>query len=363
MRKDGFAGYFVKCSGGGKWTLFRCTVQDGKRISVRIQDDRVDAMNRRGLTKEAAGEQLRAMARKMTLAERARDRAVMAGYNLRLLERYLEEVVGVRPLKDPAAAKNLYTRAVRLVGDISLRTATQPELQRIVNRTRGHAQKKLITALRGLLEFAGRSGVELHARFEDEEIQYLLPTEWAQVRAEVPADQGLLAALLDLAWATGLRNGELHGVSAGDMVAEGVIYVQRQRLTDAMAAERGRQTDIPKNRRKRKVVIMGDEGLKAWDTWTSVGDDERRVWRVKAGEWLQGVTQRLWPRVTRTHGRMHMLRASHAVELIGRGVGISFVALQLGDSVEVTQRHYAGFVHSDSSVEALQRTLNANGKS
>lgn len=360
--------------GRASFSIFKDTIRSGTRANYKISDPRIDAINadyKRGKLEFSRAEMELGIIRDelLRLEEQAKtaNKVSLHAFNKKLLDRYKEDEIDLRQLRDPDEAYNKHLRAIKRLGNLSLRSVGQKELQKIVNTTSGNVQKKLISSYRALLKFIGRTDVRIFRgrSLEDDDQNakfYLTRAEFMRVIAtpEVSGDEALRAMYI-VAFGTGARNGEIHGLTPEHLKSNGKgaysIYIERQRYTPSTAKKRGKAFGPPKNRRHDAAVLEPDTTVEAFRQWVSIPFSERDKLRDRAGILLQEVCRKLWPELPRTHGRMHMLRASHAIELIRLGASIDQVARNLGDGVEVTQRHYARFVHTDSSLSALQALI------
>lgn len=359
----------VKRPGGARRTFALIKDQGKGQPKVTLKDSRLDAINQTFLkgqldfaTANSHVESLKAA----ILAEYEKTfvshRPTVNDENLQIAEKYYHDEIADRPLKDPREPYNRLIRAVTLLGKLSLRTASQKELQKCVNILHGFPKRKAITSLQSLLKYIGRSDVQLfRGDSPEDEVKHLTEVEYRQLLKELP-DRPLLRVMVKIAYGTGMRTGEIMGLRSTDLIVRNgipAIHVQRQKIRPTMEKYNGNKPyRLPKGKQTRFVAILNPkETLEAFEEWTQASEEEREELRYICTASICETAMRLWPKVTRTHGGLHMLRATHCIALLVKGASVAIAAKQLGDSEEVVQKHYASFVHTDETLSVLQKLL------
>lgn len=337
----------------------------GKRSQKRLDDARIDAINASYVSGQIEYKQaeieLKKLIEDLYAIQAKGTQAPIHSFNRKTAEDYYEKHVAVRPLKDPRTEFNKLMRAVVLLGnDCSLRTATQTDIQKKVNKLSGNPQKKAITAINSLLYFIGRTEIELYAKDDEEmDLEYVTEEEFEQLVGAIPDSN--LKTMLTLAFGTGARVGELIGLQAEDLQDRNgipTIYIQRQKIRPSLEEfNDGKSYRLPKGKKKRHVAPLNRDTIAAFKKWVAIPVEKREQLRDPSSKTIHATAKKLWIDKTRTHAGIHMMRKSHCLMLLQKGAGVSLAARQLGDSEAVVQKHYAGFIHTDASIQALQKLL------
>lgn len=339
------------------------------RTQRTIKDPRIDALNasfiKGDIDRARAESEMRSLiAERYAKMKEGRRSATQTihDFNRQTVERYFNDEVSARPLKDPPSEFNKLIRAIKLLGNQSLRTISQKECQKAVNALAGIPQRKAIAALNSLFRFIGRKDVALYAKDNEElGLEYITESEFETLVGKVGQSRPHLADLLELAFGTGARIGELMGLEEDDLLTvngKPVIWIQRQRIRPAVRQyNAGRAERLPKGKRKRHVIPLRAKTVEAFRRWTQVPVSERERLRDVTTKMIHSAALSLWPSKVRTHAGIHMMRKSHCLVLLLKGAGVSLAAKQLGDSEAVVQKHYASFTHTDATIESLQRLV------
>lgn len=274
--------------------------------------------------------------------------ALLGNYENPLPGSYWHDVYGRRKrLVDRYSSYCDLRRAVEAVGLVSLITGTEREIQAQVDK-RGYPdnkQRRLISRLNLLLKFIGRLDVQLErAREEQVEVKYLNEDEFNVVLAYV--EQPWLKTLCKIAFHSGLRKGELFGVTAGDL-SPSIINVRRQ-MDDKLKFR-------PTKTRVIRKAFLFPEGVTDFKEWVLKPVEELHVYRVAhVAEMFKIACHKAFPNNPLKHCVFHDLRHSYAIRLLEKGVPLSFVARSLGNSEAVCEKHYTGKVLTDGFIEGIK---------
>jgi integrase len=347
----------------------RISAQGKRSPAFPVKDPRINAINtqlRKGeVTLEEANEQVEELRRQLYLQlEREKGAASFSRYNRKIIRRFFDDRVEPKDLKDKRSVWNELNRTIEILGNRSLRSISKNELQLLVNKQPANRQRKIVMRLQALLKFVGRYDLELFKkRHEDRELRYLTETEFGQLIASIPSDVAakypLLGTKFLLAYGTGCRDSEIHGFQPTDLRSKNeahAIFLQRQRVRKQGADPSGELVRLPKNRKKRWVVPLSEQTIAAFRQWTSASDIQKDAIRDCTSRILKTLCQKLFPEA-RSHGGIHMLRASHAILLLNRGLSLSQVAKQLGDSIVVVERYYSSFALTEDELKMVQTRL------
>lgn len=266
--------------------------------------------------------------------------------NLQLLNEYWDKKYKPKKIVDPASARNRLNRAIMALGDLSILTATEHDIQMKLRDAEGNV-RDIIAALSQLFKYLGRDIVLHKPHKRHKKVKYASMEEF-----ELLAQQIQDSTLRDICWiamATGCRIGEIFALDK-DQFVDGCLVVPEQIRRSGLPA-------ATKNRRVRELVVL-QEGIPALDRWL----------KLKASERMKHRTKRIAEEVTKACVKAglskkltaHDLRHSYAIYLLNSGVSIEHVAQSLGDSITVTQEYYTGFSLSKPGIEAIKTKLTKN---
>lgn len=154
--------------------------------------------------------------------------------------------------------------------------------------------------------------------------------------------------LCNVAWYSGLRKGEIFAIKASDL-RPGYLYVDSQVDKELNMRE-------TKTRGRRKAFIL--EGGEEWITkWLDIPEAKKKLLRsYNHAKKVRSACSRAFSE-TDKQCSFHCLRHSYAVHLLSRGVPIAHVAQSLGNSTEVCERYYTGFVLTDESLQLMRQIM------
>lgn len=382
--------------GRARFSLYRDEIRpDGTRTQKPIDDDRITALNKSyaaGTTTLEEG-RLAIFAIKAELAKELKredpDRPI-ASYNLEVAERFIKERINSKRTTTLGSKKSAITQVYRCVKDLgvnNLRTIRINDVQEICNSYKlPGAHRHMCMWFNALLKYVGRAE-KVVARpktyvppsYLTNEQVYLLVNA---IPLSVKETHPLMRELILLIYNLGCRLSEalaLSRESVGQIDKSVVVNINTQYANKASSATEAERTRLPKNRKERLVNPLNvPETLECLKKWVQAYPDikSREIYRNKTGVVIKELCQTLFKKnidtemddffdleklpdfnKDRKYKRTHMLRASHAVRLLDIGFPIEGVAKQLGDSIEVTERHYAGFGNNASSVKTYAEML------
>ncbi|HYD00747.1 MAG TPA: tyrosine-type recombinase/integrase [Phycisphaerales bacterium] len=326
--------------------------RDGSSTYRAVESPELDAINRAyrdGVhTFDEAYAQVRALRDRLTRqAKGHKTKPVTHQENLKLVDAYWEAEYADRDLVDASSMRYDLLRAVAELGPISLLVATRQELFKALAHLPPNKQRRCAARLNQLLRFAGSKTHIRVKRPEFSNIRYLTEADALRLADRLPTP---IDTLVRLAFASGLRAGEIFGLTAESRRGRDRLWVETQ--VDDEGERRA-----TKNRKSRTVIVLAS-GLKALETWIATPDAERqRINRSSLAGTVAAKAEELWPTEPRKHVVFHDLRHSYAIEMLRRGASLTQVAMLLGNSMTVAQAYYTGFSLTDEGVEALAHRL------
>lgn len=281
--------------------------------------------------------------------------AILGDFNAPNPGTYWHDVYGRRKrLIDRRSSYYELRRSLEAVGNLSLTTATEQEIQAAID---GHGypdnkQRRIVSRLQPLLEFIGRKEIKLEkARPEQREVRYLTVDEFNAVLKHV--EEPWLKTLSKMAFYSGLRQGELFGVKPEE-ISEGQAVVNVRRQLDPKLKFR------PTKTRAIRKAFLFPEGGDAYREWFELPQEEVFKHRLaRIAELFRDACIKAFPKRPDKWCTFHDLRHSYAIRLLEKGVPLSFVARSLGNSEVVCEQHYTGKVLTDGFIEGIKAFVKA----
>ncbi len=334
---------------------------DGSQSTIK--DERIEAVNRQlidgGLSLEQAVTQMQLIVEDLYRRDGVKISRVESNReNEAIVERYYKEIVARRKtLADSkSSAKAAAYRAVRALGEHSLLSAPIDVLQDALDAKYPESdrrQPKLARRLNSVLKFVGREErIQAYAE-QEPEVKFIPFEAMTQILPRLPNEP--FRVLCQMALYTGLRIGELMALEPRHLKRDaGAIYVEWQ------INKAGERTK-PKWG-KRRIAAVFAEALDLFDRWIEVKDQVGHKTRLRAARLVLSASRRAYPRKSEHHICFHDLRHSYAIKCFEQGMSLEWVAKQLGNRIEVTEKHYVGFVQTLNTVEAAFKLMNKGRK-
>ena len=253
-------------------------------------------------------------------------------------------------LKAPENVRWDIARVIRLVGPLSLRTASMAELQEAIEG-RGlpaDTQRRVVSRLRSILKFLGRGDVDLiKRRPEDKQVLFLTETELTNVLRFVGSNP--MKLLMQAALYSGCRIGELMALKPTDLNKAGYLTIRH-------SLDRKGNLGPPKNGKVRRTYLF-PKGRALYNAFLKAKEGITPSMRRDAAKYVKRACKKAFPEDESKWVNFHALRHSYAIMCLEGGLTISEVALFLGDQERVVRQYYIGFVASDAVIERAKRVL------
>lgn len=280
--------------------------------------------------------------RKNKVLDRVLKNSKLSQINQKIFNQFWAKVYAIRFLADEKSPRYDILKALRLIEPLSLATASPAELlTKLKSTTKNRAEmRRAIDRLNQVIKFLER-GFSLPKPPEDmREIQFLTEAEMVRV-ASLIENKDLRSLTLTL-FASGLRLSEALSLGPGDL-SQGQINVNKQLTLEGTLK-------LPKRGKVgRSLVIEGY--LPDVEQWIRVKD--KAQYRTQLFNVLGEACRRAKVKVIGPHD----LRHSHAIHLLGKGATLTQVALNLRNRVDVCQKYYTGFAHTDDTLDGLRLIL------
>jgi integrase len=310
-----------------------------------------------------------ARAKKKALEERARD-GFGGDANRVCVGAYLADWIrAVRPSVQPSTWAS-YERCVRLhllprkIAGVLLSELRVAHVRGLYAELAGDGvsggnAKKISEVLNAALEDAvegetiprNPSAPAAKPKAGEPEIDPFTPAEVALIRKA--ADGNRMGAMITLAIASGMREGELLGLGWECVdLGRGVVHV-RQSLDQGRG---GFSLKGPKSRHGLREIDLPPFAVNALarhrEAVLKEGNIGAPVFCTKTGKHVgkSNFVRQVWGPLLKRAGvryrKFHTCRHTHASELLSRGVGVAEVARRLGDKQETVIRAYSHFIPS-----------------
>lgn len=279
--------------------------------------------------------------------ERQTPKVVHNSENFNLLEEFWNAEYDHRDLIDYDSPKNDFKRAIDTVGALSLYSATREELQKEISKhVKGTKQRRVVARLNTVLKFIKRDIKLRKDKSNQVDVKYLSLDEFNKVLQYI--DNEDIKLIFRLSYFTGARTGELFAFEERQYKSP-TITIQKQ-------IDRSNNKRDTKNRMTHKAWIF-PEGRQLLTKWFKF-EKKMEFRNLKFADIIKKACKRAFPENKEKWCCFHDLRHSYAINLLSKGVSLSLVAQSLGNSVTVCQKHYAGFILSDESIDAIENKMN-----
>jgi integrase len=305
---------------------------DGKTVS----DPRIDAVNadlRAGVARDLLDARMRAIRDSFKPP-----RTPLSASNEKLVHELHRKKLQKKPdLANPDGLLKRLLRAAEYLGNVSVREATEEDIYAALSKIDSPARRyETRRAVNEMLKYCQRP-FTLYNPVPDrpEEIAFIRIADFLTRSAKMRADYRTILGAL---FATGCRWAELPVAALG----EGQVSVSRQ-------LKPGPKLTRTKNKKSRTAPIL--------PPLQKYVDEYRRLSREERYSACLSNHKRLYYACKKFLGvRLHDLRHSYCVEWGAKGCSTADLAQYIGDTEEVTERHYRNYCLTSDAIErALKR--------
>jgi integrase len=321
--------------------------------SKSLKLEQLDAINKAFKSKQLAfveaEEQCKDLIKKLYKDQETKVAKIYNSDNLALLSKFWEEHFIHRNQKSPKGSYGYFRRAIEALGTTSIYTATPKELAKAAaSLGRGNPQRRIAWPLNRLLEYIDREQRIALDKRNFTEVKFLTEAEYERVRVEVPDESTQKVA--DAAFYTGARLGELFALKSSSFrQGASVLWISTQMREDGTE-------DALKNNKPHLTFIV-PEGAKRVRAWVEgVPTSEKlRLRNLRHAEIFREACIKVFPNSPEKWASIHDLRHAYAINLLSKGASVNLVAQCLGDSIQVVQDYYTGYILSDEGVGTLKK--------
>lgn len=274
--------------------------------------------------------------------------AVFNNDNQKILDSYWKSEYVHRDINLKTAYTD-FTRVIRLLGNTSIVSASQSEIQQIANQFKGDHQRRIVGRLNSILKYLNRHHeVKLRmARRVRPKVKYWNDEEFLRIITLIEPYE--LKVLCKVCFYTGVRLGEAFAIERNSLKPnKKTIAVETQMDED--------DEEKPPKWGSTRPAYIRPEGIEAIEEWIKIKSNltmSRNALRKR----LKTVCQKLFVGDVEKHGTFKELRHSYAIALLMRNVGLSLIAQSMGNSEAVCQRYYAGFQLNPDTIEAIDNII------
>ncbi|OUR96251.1 hypothetical protein A9Q84_07795 [Halobacteriovorax marinus] len=256
-------------------------------------------------------------------------------------------------------ARHKFIRVLRLLGSESLLTVDIETAKKLIDKDTStpNAYNGVIKDFNQLMKHLNRD--------------YTLSKKRVRKREPVAINEEQLTLLLStlktqfdrdavtVMYYSGIRTGELFALNEECYRGETRLFISEQMMRDF-------SYDDPKNG-KRRTTIVYPKGLEALDRWVynyslSLKQENREALSKRVVEAsLKAFQGRLKATISGTNRKNisnHIMRHSFAKMCLNKGLSISDIAMLIGDSVDVAQENYIGWILENDALQRIEDKLN-----
>lgn len=321
----------------------RTTDELGVQKNRTLKDTRIDAIN----LSLASGEhgtvylrdRLKALVRELKGQTTPLKISPNFSENLRIFERFWKEEYEHRRNVDIISAKNEFLRGLRALGNLSLMSASDKDIQKQLNKNySGDKHRRLVSAIKTLAKYVNRTLKLTPDAREHKEVKYASEEELKQILPHCHNEDFKL--LCEAAFYSGCRIGELFALDS--LSLRGRILAVNWQLTMTL-----KKTLPKRGKQRRAYVIPGGEKIVA--AWCALSYERKiAIRKIDHGRHFKKACQKAFPSTATKHLRFHDIRHSYAIRLASQNVDISRIARYLGNLVSVCEEYYIGYVANDA---------------
>jgi integrase len=276
-------------------------------------------------------------------------RVISNNTNQALLDRFFEKQYAEKDIQDRDAAYNAYRRAVEAIGELSLAGSAGSEIAKKLRETfSGNAQRRRAASLDQIRRFDGITNDPIPKDREQRTMpRHLTEDELNRVLLHIDSEIFRIAARV--AFGTGARIGELCAINEDHYNRRTrFLFIRGQIGRDGSSRE-------TKNRKERRAIVLEyaqDDILE----WFERKEELTHSQRINASRILKEACKKAFPNKSTKHCVFHDLRHSYVKFLLDHNVDIFRCARLIGDGLEVTEKHYAGWIVEENEAMYV-RTL------
>lgn len=363
---------------------------EGKPNYFLLKNDRLNAINKQWQESKKTkterdrllflAKEVRAELNKVQRQRDGRERLLKQHDNIQILNDFIETNIEDRGIKSEKDQKNDFTRAVYLLGNISLKTASIKEIQKQIDKiAKNTIHRRTCSRLNSLLKFHGR-GERL--RFKKYDVQPFIMTEEdflklhpnLEVLGQKTEFNRPLQNLAITLFYTGLRMGEAFALQKSKLpnpkypfqlnfIDADIVRVNSQ-MERVFSKEKKILICLPKTGKTRSAILSNSDHVQRIREWVDLPIEKKHEMRyLSFSAIFKRALKATFP--DNYHGhysqmKPHDLRHSYAYALLQKGLTITQISKLLGNSVTVCEKYYLRYSMDEEGLNLIRTILSEN---
>jgi integrase len=266
--------------------------------------------------------------------------------NQKIFNQFWSKVYSVRFIADEKSPRYDILKAIRLIEPLALSTATEQEFQVALKKSckTTNEHRRAVDRLNQLLKFLGRDFTLRKPPEGLVKVKYVTKEELEKILSMVdnPIERDFIVTL----FGSGLRLSEALALSPENLTGR-VLNIHEQLV---LSGER----KLPKRNKTGTVAVFQFtlDAVRRWCEVPNKADYRFRIFNV-----LSEVCPKAFPNQRAKWVSPHDLRHSHAIHMLGEGATLTQVSLNLRNRMDVCQKYYTGFAHSEGTLDSLLKLI------
>jgi integrase len=270
---------------------------------------------------------------------------VISDANFRLFNEYWTDVYSDRKLKDRDRTLNTFLYTLKVLEPHSILGTDKETLRKhFEKKLSGNAHRRYTVYLNMLLTYYKRGFTLAVGKTQLGQIDFVDIDEFKTVIAKM--EDPRLRSLIATLFCTGCRTGEAFAFTKQSIKSDLAVFISHQIDRKLVRRE-------TKNSREHDAVIIADF-LPELRYWCSLPYKEKIEIRKTCGHDISAFFAKHSVEAT-----AHDLRHSYVHYLAGKGLSLDDISSCIGDTREVTERHYKGWILGDRRVAHLAKLVNS----
>ncbi len=257
--------------------------------------------------------------------------------NSKILNQLWVDKYEAKSLVDEDSAWYDFERAIRRIEPLSLYVASALDIKKRLKETctNNNQQRRAISQLQEIFKYLNREVILSKPKADFKEIKFLKESEVKDLAEKAPNEEFKLCVYV--LFGTGCRMGEALILGPNDIIKDRLIHVGKQRTRKGVVKR-------PKWEKTGNVTVITSmwPHFKKWVTLDRSLFDRWGFYKFVTSN------SKISP---------HGLRHSHAIHLLGCGVTLDSVSQNLRNRIEICQKYYTGYAHTDDSAEMLKKLI------
>ncbi len=274
----------------------------------------------------------------------AHSTVVISDVNLRLFNEYWADIYTDRRLKDRDRTYNTFMYTLRTLEPHSLLGTDKETLRKhFEKKLKGNAHRRYTVYLNMLLTYYKRGFSLSVDKTQPNHIDYIDIDDLKSVLPKVTDE--CVRLLIATLFCTGCRTGEAFALTKQSIKGGLAVFISHQIDRDFVRRE-------TKNGREHEAIIIA-EFLPELKTWCALPFEEKMAIRLTCAHEISNFFAKHSFQIT-----AHDLRHSYVHVLADKGLSLDDISSCIGDTKDVTEKHYKGWILGDKRVTHLFNLVN-----